>query len=154
MLPDDVFRERLEQTLIGLEKWAQETRNCAEIEIIASDRYWRMDVRPSFPGACPFELLINSSQTFDLSLDGEVYENRPIENFDLFLKIANSIAAGRVEQIETRNALTGIPIAIAMRVELTDGFDWIGFRTVLKRARHLLEQDEVRRAFRYLPYGR
>jgi hypothetical protein len=70
------------------------------------------------------------------------------------LKIANSISAGRVEQIETRNALTGIPIAIAMRVELADGFDWIGFRTVLKRARHLLEQDEVRRAFRYLPYRR
>jgi hypothetical protein len=154
MLPDDVFRERLEQTLLDLEKWAQETRDCADIEIIASDRYWRMDVRPSFSGACPFELLINANQTFDLSLDGEVYENRPIENFDLFLNLANSIKTGRVERIETRNALTGILIAIAMRVELAEGFDWIGSRTVLKRARHLLEQDEVRDASRYLAYTR
>lgn len=154
MLPDDVFRERLEQTLIGLEKWAKETRDCANIEIIASDRYWRMDVRPSFPGACPFELLINANQTFDLSLDGEVYESRRIENFGLFLKVAESVAAGRIERIETRNALTSILIAIAMRIELADGFDWIGSRTVLKRACHLLEQDEVRRAFQYLPYRR
>jgi hypothetical protein len=154
MLPDDVFRERLEQTLIGLEKWAKETRDCANIEIIASDRYWRIDVRPSFPGTCPFELLINANQTFDLSLDGEVYESRRIENFGLFLKVAESVTAGRIERIETRNALTSILIAIAMRIELADGFDWIGSRTVLKRARHLLEQDEVRRAFQYLPYRR
>jgi hypothetical protein len=41
-----------------------------------------------------------------------------------------------------------------MRVELAEGFDWIGSRTVLKRARHLLEQDEVRSAVRYLAYAR
>jgi hypothetical protein len=154
MLPDDVFRERLEQTLIALEAWADEIRDYADIEISASERYWGMDVQPHFPNACPFELLVHRDQTFDLALDREHYEKRPIERFDLFLKLAKAIAAGRVERIETRNALTGVLIAIATRVEIAEGWDWLGRRTVLKQSLHALEQSEECQAFRFLPYRR
>lgn len=154
MLPDDVFRERLETTLVDLETWAQETRDSADIAISASDRYWRMAVGPFFPGACPFELLIKASQSFDIVLDREAYEDRPIQRFDLFLNLAKAIVAGRVERIETRNALTGIPINIATRVELAPGWDWIGSRTVLKRFIRSLEVNEEQRTYRYLSYHR
>jgi hypothetical protein len=154
MLPDDVFRERLEKTLIELETWAGETRGSADITITASDRYWRMVVRPFFPGACPFELLIKANQTFDLVLDHETYEDKPIQRFDLFLILAKAIAEGRVERIETRNALTGILTNVAMRVELAPGWDWIGSRTVLKRFIRPLEADEEQSTYRFLPYNR
>jgi hypothetical protein len=154
MIPDDVYRDCLEKTLVDLEAWAENTRDSADIAISASDRYWRMAVAPVFQGACPFELLINSGQTFDLSLDGEVYENRPIERIDLFLNLAEAIAAGHVERIETRNALTGILIEIAMRVELATGCDWTGSRQVQKRFIRRLEASEQRRTHRYLPYRR
>lgn len=154
MLPDDVFRERLEKTLVDLETWAEETRGGADIAISASDRYWRMAVRPFFPGTCPFELLIKASQTFDLVLDREAYENKPIQRFDLFLNLAKAIAAGRAERIETRNALTGILIDVTMRVELAAGWDWIGSRKALKRFAHPLEENEEQRTYRYLSYNR
>lgn len=154
MLPDDAFREQLEQTLIDLEAWAREMRDCADIEITASEQYWRMSVRPHFPNACPFELLIHRNQTFDLGLGGQHYEKKPVERWDLFLKLAQAIAAGRVDRIETRNALTGVLIAIAMRVEIAEGWNWLGRHTVLKRSLNALEQSEERQTFRFLPYRR
>jgi hypothetical protein len=113
-----------------------------------------MAVRPFFPGACPFELLIKANQTFDLVLDHETYENKPIQRFDLFLFLAKAIAEGRVERIETRNALTGILTNVAMRVELAPGWDWIGSRTVQKRFIRPLEADEEQSIHRFLSYNR
>jgi hypothetical protein len=154
MLPDDVFRVRLEETLIELESWAAAMRECADIEITASEQYWHMTVNPWLKRACPFELLIDSKQTFALALNAEAYDNAPIDQFDLFPKLARAIASGRVEKIETRNALTGILIAIAMRVEIAEGWDWIGHRIVLERSLDTLGQEEVCETSRYLPYQR
>jgi hypothetical protein len=154
MLPNDVFRERLEQTLVDLEAWAQGNQDCADIEIAASERYWKMAVVPHFPRACAFELLIDADQTFGLMLQNEVYENRPIERFDLFPKLVTAIAAGRVERIETLNALTDLLLAIEMRVELADGWDWIGSRYLPVPSLSALKADEERRTYRFLPYRR
>jgi hypothetical protein len=154
MLPNDVFRERLEQTLVELEAWAKGKRDCADIEIAASERYWKMAVVPHFPRACAFELLLDTDQTFGLMLQEEAYEKRPIERFDLFPKLVAAIAAGRVERIETRNALTDLLLAIEMRVELADGWDWIGSRYLPVRSLPALKVDEKRRTHRFLSYSR
>jgi hypothetical protein len=154
MLPDDVFRDRLERTLVDLEAWADGMRDCAEIDIAASPRYWRMSVAPHIAGGCPFELMINSDQTFDLRLASEVYENKPLDRFDFFVKLANAIAAGRVERNETRNALTGVLLAIGMRVEIQDGWDWTGVRRVTPVPLPALEADEERSTHRFLSYRR
>ena len=154
MLSDDVYRDHLEKTLVELEAWANATRGSADIAITASDRYWRMAVVPFLPSACPFELLIKADQTFDLMLNGEVYENRPVERFDLFPKLATAIAAGHVDRIETRNSQTGNLLDIATRVELAPGWDWIGSRKVLKRFLQPLEANEERQARRFLSYDR
>jgi len=154
MLSDDVYRDRLEKTLIELETWANSMRGSADIAIAGSDRYWRMAVSPFLPSACPFELLIKSSQTFDLALNREVYENRPVERFDLFPKLVTAVADGRVERVETRNALTGILIDVATRIELAPGWEWIGSRKVLKHFIRPLEANEERQTHRFLSYDR
>ena len=154
MLSDDVFRDRLEQTLVDLEAWASGMRDCAEVEITASPHFWRMSVAPHIAGACPFELMINSNQTFSLRLASEVYENRPLDRFDFFLKLVNAIADGRVERTKTRNALTGVLLAIGVRVEIEDGWDWIGARRVTPEPLPALEAEEIRSTHRFLPYRR
>jgi hypothetical protein len=154
MLPNDVFRERLEQTLVELEAWAKGKRDCADIEIAASERYWKMAVVPHFPRACAFELLIDADQTFGLMLQEEIYEKRSIQRFDLFPTLVTAIAAGRVERIETRNSLTDLLLAVEMRVELADGWDWIGRRYLPVRSLSALKADEERRTYRFLPYRR
>ena len=49
MLPDDVFRDRLEQTLVEIEAWARKTRDCATIDVGASQQYWRHAGSSPFP---------------------------------------------------------------------------------------------------------
>jgi hypothetical protein len=154
MLPDDVYRDRLEETLVKLEDWANGMRDCAVVDIAASQRYWRMSVAPNIEGACPFELMIKSDQTFTLKLASETYESKPVGRFDLFLNLADSIVAGRVERITTRNAQTGVLLAIETHVEIRDGWDWIGERRVTPLRMPALEADEERRTHRFLPYRR
>ncbi len=149
MLPDDVFRNHLEQTLVDIEAWAEKARDCAAIDITASQKYWRMVVLPYLTSACPFELLINSDQHFSLKLANEVYENRPVERFDLFPSLARATEAGRAERIETFTATTDTRVAIATRVELAPGWDWIGERRLAS-----LGGAEECRTHRFLPYRR
>ena len=69
-------------------------------------------------------------------------------------KLVSAIAAGRVERIETRNALTGVLLGIGTRVEIEDGWDWTGARRTTPTPLPALEADEVRRTHRFLPYRR
>ncbi len=149
MLPDDVFRDHLERTLVDIEAWAEKARECAAIDITASQKYWRMVVLPYVPLACPFELLIKSDQNFSLKLADETYENRPIERFDLFPALARAVEAGHAERIETFDATTDALVAIASRVELMPGWDWIGERRLVPPV-----QSEECRTHRFLSYRR
>ena len=154
MLSDDVFRERLERLLVELEAWAETTRDASAIDIAASARYWRMSVHPFAEGACPFEIMIKADQTFSLKLQDEVYEDRPLDRFDFFVRLVEAIAAGRVERIETFNALTGLLLAIEMRVELSPGWDWIGVRSVAPQKSPALVEAVECSTHRFLPYRR
>ncbi len=149
MLPDDVFRDRLEQTLVDIEAWAGKARDCAAIDIIASQRYWRMVVLPYAPMACPFELMIKSEQEFSLKLADETYEDRPVERFDLFPALARAVEAGHVERIEMLTAATDTFVGVATRVGLAPGWDWIGERRVASPG-----GAEECRTHRFLPYRR
>jgi len=154
MLPDDVFRERLEQTLMGLEAWAESTRDVASVNISASPHYWRMAVVPETEGACPFELLLKSTQTFGLKLGEEVYENERIEDFSIFSKIVHAVADGQVALVEIFNAQTELLLGLATKVVLSDGTTWMRERRVTPRPMPALEILEERRDRWYLPYRR
>ncbi|MBA2126649.1 hypothetical protein DLM45_10510 [Hyphomicrobium methylovorum] len=154
MLPDDVFRERLESTLVELETWAETTRHCADIDIGASPRYWRIEVVPHFSGACPFALMLSANQTFTLELAGERHSDLPIEHFDLFPRLARAVRVGNVERIETLNALTKVLLMVEMRVSLGDNRDWIGQRRIVPQNLDVLLDSEERTAHRFLAYER
>ncbi len=149
MLPDDVFRSQLEQTLVGIGALAETIRDCAAAEITASSRYWRLLVTPLFSSACPFDLLINSDQKFSLKLATENFEDRPVERFDLFPALVRAIEAGRVDRIEMLDSKTGFLARIAMRVGLAPGWDWLGEHPV-----GLVAISEEWRTNRSLPYRR
>lgn len=149
MLPDDVFRDHLERTLIEIEAYVPKTRECAAVEVTAAAQYWRMAVIPFFPGTCPFDLIIKSDQKFSIKVDGRKFEDRPIERFDLFLKLLRAVEAGRVEKISKFNALTEELVATAMRICLEPEPDWIGEHRRLPST-----TAEEWRTHRYLPYWR
>jgi len=149
MLPDDVFRDRLEQTLVEVEKSIANMRNCAAVDVSASPRYWSVVVLPFLAAACPFELIIKADQKFSLKLAGEAFENRPVESFELFPHLVRAVEAGHVEKISKFDAMTETLVAIEMRVELERGWDWLGER----RIRPTTPAEEWR-THRYLAYRR
>lgn len=149
MLPDDVFRDRLEQTLVEVEKSVTNLRDCAAVEITASPRYWSVVVFPFLAAACPFELMIKADQTFSVKLAGEAFENRPVERFELFPHLVRAIEAGRVDKISKFDAMTDALLAIEMHVELAPGWDWFGERRIRPPS-----PAEEWRTHRYLAYRR
>lgn len=154
MYADDVFRKKLDEALTVLDAWGVAHRDCAAITITEATTYWKMSARPFMASACPFDLLLTASQEFSLVVAGEVYEDKIIDRFDFFAMLARAIAEGHVEQIETRSALTAALETIETRIELDDGWAWIGERRVAPRnARNIDSAQEIRKR-RFLPYRR
>ncbi|MFN0218540.1 MAG: hypothetical protein ACKVP4_06970 [Hyphomicrobium sp.] len=153
-LPDDAFRARLSETIAALDQWAADMRDVAEIAIQQSATFWKIEAAPHAPGTCTFETLFNANQTYSLVIAGESYEDRPFDRFEFFPMMARAVAAGRVERIQTLSALTATVEMIETRIELEDGWAWIGERRVGPRVRRGLEMAEERRVQRFLPYRR
>ena len=154
MIADDLFRDRLEATLLELEAWADATRFLADVAVNATSTYWGMAVAPLASGACPFELVIDRDQTFSLQVAQEIYEKKPIDRLDLFPRLARAIALGHVEQVETSSALTGAALAFESRIGLGDGWAWVGERRTGARLSRRLDTPTLRRVTAFLPYRR
>ena len=154
MSSDDVFRQHLENVIGDLERWSAGYHDVADLKISATAAYWKLSVRPFMTGACPFEILLQASRSFSLDIAGEVYEDKPFDRFDFFLHLSRAIVAGHVARIETRSALTGALETIETRVELEDGWAWIGERRVGARGVRKLESSQETRTQRFLPYRR
>lgn len=154
MYSDDAFRVSLAEAITGLEDWADRARANADIDIAQGPSYWRISARPAMRGACPFDLLLAVGQTYSLKIADEFYGDKPIDKFDLFLRLATAIEAGYVAQIQTRNALTDTLECIESRVEFDDGWAWVGERRIGTRAARRLSHAQERREHRFLPYCR
>ncbi|MEQ1672205.1 MAG: hypothetical protein ABL893_15225 [Hyphomicrobium sp.] len=154
MFSDDVYRNKLATVIDVLEAWARDTRDAAAIETSVTSAYWKMQVKPGTPGACPFELLLRADQRFNVRIGDEVYENKPVDQFEFFPMLVRAIERGNVERVAISSALTGALDAIETRVTLEDGWAWIGERRVGPRGLNRHDGAQVQRVKRFLPYRR
>ncbi len=154
MYSDDVFRNRLEEAIDGLEAWSVQHRDAADVNIASSAAYWKLSVRPFMLGACAFDIVLLANQRYSLDIAGEVYEDKIIDRFDFFIMLARAIASGNACRIETRSALTAALEIIETRIDLEDGWAWIGERRVGARTARNLESAQEIRTRRFLPYRR
>ena len=92
MLPDDVFRSRLQTTITALRYWAPSIADAARMQESETGNFWKIIVTPMVASACPFELILHFDQRYDLAVGDETYERRPIESFDWFVPFAEAIA--------------------------------------------------------------
>lgn len=113
-----------------------------------------MSVAPHFSRACPFQILLLATPQFSLDLAGEVYEDKPVDRFDIFPMLARAIAAGRVERHDLVSAMTGTLEAVEMRVQLEDGWVWVGERRTGGRGARKFETAQETRIKRFLPFRR
>lgn len=152
MLAEDLFRTRLAALIARLDDWAARYAGTGSIDIKEGAGFWRVVARPATPGACPVTLVLRADQKFDLSLSGDLFEDRPIEDFDIFPPLLEAVAQGNVERMHYTCALTGKPLGHETRVLLSGGNTW-GEPRLHKGARvtagAVLESRQ-----RFLPYYR
>lgn len=154
MLPDDIFRSRLQTTITALRYWAPLVADAAHLDEEETSDYWKLGVVPAVAAACPFELILRSDQRYDLGIADETYENRPIETFDWFLPFAEAVAVGNVVQRHWISRLTGIERSVETLVTLSTGGVWQESRSQSHRAPSLDDDGTELRERRFLPYRR
>ena len=130
MLPDDVYRSRLEAAIAGLRYWIPTVSDVARVAEHTGDGYWKLSLVPHAAGACPFEFVLRNDQKHDVVIAGEVFEDLPTPSLEVFTHLADAIAQGRVVQCHWRSAATDIESAVETIVMLADGREW-------SRARYL-----------------
>jgi hypothetical protein len=154
MLPDDVFRSRLQSTITALRYWAPSVADAARLEETETSDYWKIIVTPAVASACPFELILHADQRYDLAIADETYESRPIESFDWFVPFATAIAEGSVVQRHWVSRLTGLERSVETLVTMSTGGIWCEGRGTAQRMPTLEDDGTELRERRFLPYRR
>lgn len=121
---------RLEATIAALRYWAPSVADVACVKELDGESCWTITVLPLNPASCPFELSLRHDGHYRLELAGEVYDNLPIESFELFVPLAEAIASGNVYRRFYESRLTGLLRGLGTVVELADGRVWSAERQV------------------------
>lgn len=152
MLAEDLFRTRLAGLVAKLEDWAARHADTGDMDTKQGTGFWRVVARPHTPGTCPVTLVLRADQKFDLSLAGDLYEDRPIEDFDLFPPLLEAVAQGHVQRTHYTCAVTGAKQGHATRVLLGNGRGWGELR--LRPGARIDDGTVVEECVRFLPYRR
>jgi hypothetical protein len=154
MLPDDLFRSRLQTTITALKYWAPSIADAARVEESETGNFWKIAVAPFLAKACPFELILHFDQHYDVAIDDESYEALPIESFDLFLPFVEAIADGRVVQRHWVSHFTGLQRSVETLVMLAGGDIWREMRGETAGLPPLDDDGTELSEKRFLPYRR
>lgn len=154
MLPDDVFRTRLQSTITALRYWAPSIADAARLEETETGDYWRITVTPRVASACPFKLALNADQSYDLRVADETYERRPLETFDWLIPFADAVADGNIVQRRWISRLTGLERSVETVVVLPGGAIWREGNGETHLIPTLDDDGTEMRERRFLPYRR
>lgn len=153
MLPDDVYRSRLEAAIAGLRYWLPTVSDVATVTEAEGSGFWKMSVTPKAANACPFELVLRADQRHDLVIAGETFEDLPTKSLDIFVPLVEAIAEGRVVRCHWKSGATGAETAVETIVTLSDGREWSSARMLTPLASD--NPDGVIAAARhFVPYHR
>jgi hypothetical protein len=154
MLPDDIFRSRLQATITALRYWAPSIADSAHLEETENADYWRLLVTPAAASACPFELILHADQRYDLAVANETYEARPIDSFDWCIPFANAVADGNVVQRRWISRFTGLERLVETVVMLPGGALWREGNAASYQMPPSDDDGTELRERRFLPYRR
>jgi hypothetical protein len=155
MIADDVYRSQLQGTIAGLKYWIPEIKDVAHVTEETNLDFWKVSVTPHVAGACPFELMLRTDRKHDLSIAGELYEERPTSTLDVFLPLVQAIAAGQLVQRRLFAKATHLPLSIDTIVSMSDGTTWQAGRALSAQPAAAAGAAEIETRDRhFLPYRR
>jgi hypothetical protein len=154
MLPDDVFRSRLQSTITALCYWAPSIADAAHVEEAETGTYWKINVAPTLAQACAFQLILHFDQRYDLAIGEETYESLPLGSLEIFVPFVEAIADGDVVQRRWISRLTGLERSVETLVTMGGGGIWREARGEPHLMPSLEDDGTELRERRFLPYRR
>lgn len=127
---DNVHRCRFDATVAALSYWAPSIADVARIVETECESSWTIAATPEESTACPFELRLRHDGHYRLAIAGEVYDDLPIETFELFVPLVQAIAAGNVCRRLWFSRLTRLLRGVGTVVDLGEGRTWSAERQV------------------------
>lgn len=112
MLPQDQFDRRFDDLVASLTAWSDALRDAAEVATEATQTYWRLRLDPQAAGACPAEIILYRTQTYDMMIGQESYEGLPLDAIETVQQALAAIARGEVMTRMTRSAATDQLMAV------------------------------------------
>jgi hypothetical protein len=153
MQPQDVFNRNFASATAALDQWLSTLPPDARVDREQTADYWRASIKPQQPNACPVEMMLARSQTFDLDIASESVVGRPIADLGLFLPLLEAIAAGRVVHREWRSLATGAGLISEIIVTLADGQNW-SMRRFIRAETADTESSAIAHDHTFVPYRR
>lgn len=140
MLAIDAFRTRLGDAILRLQSWAKGLSDVADVAETKGRGFYRLSIQPHEANACPVELILRDDQNYDAQIGPESYENRPIEQLEIFLPMLEAIAAGRVVTRSWRTSATETLHSVETILSLDGGIltgerDIVGIADAIPRDR-------------------
>lgn len=125
MTATDVSRAKLQSIIAELQAFAATLVDVAEVSQIEDSQSWRLTVVPHVANGCPIEMMIQSSGTYDLRVDGQGVEDQPLDDEAPLLAVFRGVADGRVIRRSVRSEVTAIVIDVQTRVTFAGGGEWV-----------------------------
>lgn len=151
MISDDQFNLERDRAIRQLTQMSDGMRDVAHVVIEQSDNIWRLGLEPHAPGACAFDLAIRADQRFDILIADQLYEDLPIETFELFVGLAHAITDGRVIVRRYFTPLTGTETGSRALVQFDNDVVWSGPMRGPMNSRHS-ETDFIAADSHFVPY--
>jgi hypothetical protein len=150
----DLFPPKLAAAIRQLAACASGLRPDALVDIEQVPGCWRLSITPKVSQACPLELLLLADQKFDLSVGGELYEDQPLTDLDLFPKLVVAVANGDVITRRWASPVTGLAHSVETIIGAEQVPLWRGEQINAFAADSLTREASLRRDRRYVPYHR
>ncbi|NJM55193.1 MAG: hypothetical protein HC841_04105 [Verrucomicrobiae bacterium] len=151
MLPDDVFRTKLQAATAAIHRVTERLGSAADVQLKAEPSRLRLALAPRTHGACPLELMIRADQRYDIEIGTEFYEDCEISSFDELEALIEAITQGNVVTRHYFSAATGSLRSVETVVTLGDR-EWRRGHQVGRSPSALTETVVKDRTF--LPYSR
>lgn len=119
MQPQDQFDQQFNTLVATLSAWTEGLQSCAEVSSEQNGDFWRLRLDPHLPTACPVEVIVHRSQTYDIMIGPEAYEGLTLQRFSGIQPMLEAVVRGCVTTLTTRSAATNS--TIGFETVLTNG---------------------------------
>ncbi|HEX2841919.1 hypothetical protein [Hyphomicrobium sp.] len=124
MTPDGYRPPSVEATIEQIRYWVPTITDVARVYEGKDDEGWLLSIEPHIDAACPVAISLKDGGRFDISIAGEHYDDRILEDLDRIVLLLERITDGKVIQRRWVSTATGAYRGMETIVTLGPGMIW------------------------------